>query len=157
MEERVEDRTAGEGRGAEARHLEQGKRPSRRRFILLAAGGAALVILVVATIVSLILHGRGEVADARGERPAHSVALQARDFAFVPQAVEVSANQRLAFILSGAGLSHHTFTIRELGVDVVLAPGQTETIAVNPTTSEKITFFCRYHHADGMQGFLQVV
>lgn len=116
-----------------------------------------MVILVAATIVSLVLHGRGEIAEAGGTRPAHSVGVQARDFAFVPQALEVTANRELVLFVSGAGLSHHTFTIRELGVDVVLAPGETEAITVDPATREKITFFCRYHHADGMQGFLQVV
>ena len=55
----------------------------------------------------------------------------------------------------------HTFTVESLGVDVVVAPGATQTIEfeVPASASGTITFRCRYHSSGGtgMVGELKIM
>lgn len=140
--------------------VEAGPRPrSRLRRGLLGLGLAALGALVLATLWSLVSEGSGELAvpHRRVEGGAPRARIQARDFAFTPQAVEAPAGPELVLVVSNAGLVHHTFTSPQLRVDVVLAPGASDSLRISaPRSRGRVPFFCRYHQAQGMQGFIRL-
>ena len=51
------------------------------------------------------------------------------------------------------GLTAHTFTVYDRGIDVVLDRGEQETVTIQPPTgSVTWRFLCRFHDAGGMHG-----
>jgi hypothetical protein len=57
--------------------------------------------------------------------------------------------------LHNNGVTAHTFTIYDIGMDVVLQLGQRRTVTVQPPSGAvSWRFLCRFHDAGGMHGSL---
>lgn len=79
------------------------------------------------------------------------------DFYFGPTFVKATPGQRITLELKNEGKSTHTFTSPGLGnVDEQLAPGASKTITVTAPQAGNVTYFCRFHQGQGMQGAVYV-
>ncbi len=83
-----------------------------------------------------------------------TVKVEAKDFSFEPTVLTATAGQPLSVQLENNGRASHTFTIRELNVDVVLQPGQETAVTFTPQAN--VSFICRFHELQGMGGSLRV-
>jgi len=82
--------------------------------------------------------------------------IDAYDNFFSPNTLNGSAGQKLNLTITNLGAATHTFTISSEGVDVLLAPGTSQTVEVTFPKSGSTQFVCRFHESMGMVGQLQV-
>lgn len=75
------------------------------------------------------------------------------DLFFEPTFVEVTdPGAQVTVQVANEGNVEHTFTIEEQGVDLVLSPGGEGEVTVTTPETGSLTFVCRFHLAQGMQG-----
>ena len=96
--------------------------------------------------VSLEGHGSATVS--------YDVTIQLTDQGFVPNYVQSTSGHDLNVTLVNSGTRRHGFTIAELGVDVMLDPGQTKTVVVHPSGLGDYTYMSTAPGDDGMTGTL---
>jgi len=85
-----------------------------------------------------------------------SFTIDTYDNFFTPNVLMGSANQKLRLTIDNKGTATHTFTIQSEDVDVLLAPGTSQTVDVTFPKSGSTEFICRFHESMGMTGELQV-
>ena len=129
-----------------------------------ARGGAGIVM---AGVVGLVLGasataiaassstGAGTVGD---EPPATTATLLARDTAFAGR-LEATSGQVLGILVTNADPYAHSFDVDELGIHVPLPPRSTTFVALKPTASGAIAFYCGVpgHKDAGMVGTIAVL
>jgi plastocyanin/mono/diheme cytochrome c family protein len=95
-------------------------------------------------------------AEPAGES-AGSVTVESHDIFFVPDMLEIPADTTVTLDLPNVGAAPHNFSIDELGIDVDIAPGETQEIQVNIPAGE-YEFYCNVpgHREAGMVGTLVV-
>lgn len=86
---------------------------------------------------------------------AQIVELTAQNFKFAPSEITVTRGRPVHFVML-SDTDSHTFTISDLGVDVVVMSGQTGTVEVTFDKAGTYTFICRFH-ASSMTGRIVVV
>jgi uncharacterized cupredoxin-like copper-binding protein len=88
---------------------------------------------------------------------AQSVAIEAGDFYFKPNAITIAANAPVTFEIKNVAQIPHNFSIDALKISVALPPGQTESVTINAPAG-KYQFYCNLpgHKAAGMFGELTV-
>jgi plastocyanin len=124
-------------------------RPGRERDSRLPKLAAALALAVAAAVA-----GSFAIASAIGDNAAAgSTALVMEDFAFGPERV-TAAGGRVSLHATNNDTAHHTFTLNELGVDVVVPPGQSRLITFDARPG-RYDFYCK-PHTPGMEGELIV-
>jgi len=96
--------------------------------------------------VSLAGHGSATVS--------HDVTIQLTDQGFVPNYVQSTSGHDLNVTLVNTGSRRHGFTIVELGVDVMLDPGQTKIVVVHPAGLGDYTYVSTAQGDNGMTGTL---
>jgi uncharacterized cupredoxin-like copper-binding protein len=101
-------------------------------------------------------------AETAGAAPAaqtsaQAVEITADDIFFAPTEVSIPANSDVPLTVTNDGVALHNFSIDELGIDVDIAPGESQEVFVNaePGTYE---FYCNVpgHKDAGMTGALIV-
>jgi len=85
-----------------------------------------------------------------------SFTIDAYDTFFSPNTLTGSAGQKLELTIANLGAATHTFTIAGENIDVLLAPGTSQTVEVKFPKSGSTQFVCRFHENMGMVGELQV-
>ena len=75
---------------------------------------------------------------------------------FSPNTLTGSSGQTLNLTITNFGAATHTFTISSENIDVLLAPGTSQTVEVSFPKSGSTQFVCRFHESMGMVGQLQV-
>lgn len=120
----------------------------RIRLTVLAGIGGVLAVSAVVTLTG------GTTVDP--ELRAGAIEVRADDFAFSPEVLEANPGDR--FIVINDDLAHHTFTIDELGIDVLLLPGDEALVEVPGDATGTFEFVCTPHVFDdeGMRGRLTV-
>lgn len=79
--------------------------------------------------------------------------LELDNFYFEPTFVRADRGARISAKLKNEGSVPHTFTIDSLRIDRTLQPDQEAELMVNlPTAAAPLTFYCKFHRAQGMQG-----
>ncbi len=118
----------------------------------------AIVVLAVVLVVGAFTAYDVGVALSRETETATSgrISIEMRGTSYLPSVVSVPRPGPVTVTLTNLSPVTHTFTAPALGVDAVLAPGQTRTVRLTLDTPGTIGFFCRYHVALGMKGRLQV-
>lgn len=58
--------------------------------------------------------------------------------------------------LKNRGTREHTFTVKELDVDVELKPGVEKMVTLEPQKVGTFELICRYHEKEGMTGKVNV-
>jgi plastocyanin len=92
-------------------------------------------------------------ADLSGQS---ETSLELDDFYFEPTVLIGEPGQTLSIELENEGTAPHTFTIESAGIDEELQPGDKVETDVTFPDSAALTFICRFHAGQGMQGALSV-
>ena len=124
-----------------------------RKILVTLAALAAATAFVAACGDDNGGDGDAVEADDEASGPA-DVTLQLEDFQFSPDSLEGTAGETLTLELDNTGDASHTFTGE--GVDEVLQPGDTATVAVDVPDTGEFEFFCRFHRSQGMTGAIVV-
>lgn len=96
----------------------------------------------------------GTATDAPTDAPSDSViAVQAIDFAFDQGSISATAGTVVEVDFANGGVASHTFTVDELGVDLLLAGGDNGTVQFT-FPDESFEFYCRIHPTQ-MRGTLE--
>ncbi len=91
-----------------------------------------------------------------GSPSAGATSMEADDFYFDPNEITAQAGHAVTIKLKNTGAASHTFTIDELNVNETLAAGDEKTITFTPTEAGTLTFYCRFHRTQGMEGTIKV-
>ncbi|MFN8678088.1 MAG: cupredoxin domain-containing protein [Thermomicrobiales bacterium] len=96
-------------------------------------------------------------AEAAAPASAEPVTVVSHDIYFDPKEITIPANTDVTFILPNEGVTLHNFSIPDLGVDVDIAPGETQEVVVNAPAGT-YAFDCNVpgHKEAGMVGTLTV-
>ena len=90
--------------------------------------------------------------------PNVSIALNAGDIFFDPNALTIPANTNVTVELRNEGAAQHNLTVAGTGIDVDIAPGDSTQVRINLPAGE-YAFYCNVpgHREAGMVGTLTVV
>lgn len=83
------------------------------------------------------------------------IKLEAKDNEFVPKDITAKAGT-ITILMDNTGVAPHTFTNKELGVDVNANGGEKAQIKIENAKPGKYHFICVYHETIGMVGDLTV-
>jgi len=94
----------------------------------------------------------GQVNDHGRAEARNDMEIEADDVYFEPTFIEAKAGQKFSVELHNEGSPRHTFTSGDLGVDLELPAGARRTISLTAPESGFVSFHCRFHEGQGMQG-----
>ena len=93
-------------------------------------------------------------ADTATDAPADSmIPVQAVDFAFNQASISAPVGSVVEIDFSNDGQATHTFTVDEIGVDLLLSGGESGTLQFT-FPDESFEFYCRIHPSQ-MRGTLE--
>jgi plastocyanin len=121
------------------------KKWSKGLVILLA------LILVMTTTGSLSVFAKYRVA-AQPMETVNTLKVELNDDFFNPKVISIPNEKTTTLILKNVGQREHTFTVKELGIDAEVQPGQEKTITVTPKKPGTYELICQYHFKEGMVG-----
>lgn len=111
-----------------------------------------LVMLVgVTTLNSLNVFASINVVTQPVES-AKVIEVELNDDYFKPNVITIPIEESTTLLLKNKGKSEHTFTVKKLGIDVVIESGQEKNITVKPKNTGTYELICRYHLLKGMEG-----
>lgn len=111
-----------------------------------------LVMLVgVTTLNSLNVFASINVVTQPVES-AKVIEVELNDDYFKPNVITIPIEESTTLLLKNKGKSEHTFTVKKLGIDVVVESGQEKNITVKPKNTGTYELICRYHLLKGMKG-----
>jgi nitrite reductase (NO-forming) len=90
--------------------------------------------------------------------PTLKVSLIANDIAWNITAVNAKVNQPIEITVTNQGALDHDLVIEELGVDILLSPGDTEVVTVTVDHAGTVQYICSIpgHEEAGMVGEIVV-
>lgn len=109
-------------------------------------------------ILGMALANGCDEGGANPVRPVNGVIeMTASAFAFKPDQIAMEVGEQVTLKLTSTD-SLHTFTIRDLGIDVEIPPGETAAVDLTGTRKGTYTFYCTVpgHREKGMEGSLFV-
>ncbi len=100
----------------------------------------------------------GATQDAAPIEGAREVDITVRDFEIAPNDVRIAAGEAVNLTVRNEGAAPHDFTVPDLGIRVVVAPGQTKTVGFTASLSGSYETLCTVpgHASLGMVGALIV-
>ncbi|MBH0347866.1 cupredoxin domain-containing protein [Bacillus cereus] len=111
-----------------------------------------LVMLVgVTTLNSLNVFASINVVTQPVES-AKVIEVELNDDYFKPNVITIPIEESTTLLLKNKGKSEHTFTVKKLGIDVVVESGKEKNITVKPKNTGTYELICRYHLLKGMEG-----
>ncbi|MGG0280034.1 cupredoxin domain-containing protein [Bacillus pacificus] len=111
-----------------------------------------LVMLVgVTTLNSLNVFASINVVTQPVES-AKVIEVELNDDYFKPKVITIPIEESTTLLLKNKGKSEHTFTVKKLGIDVVVESGKEKNITVKPKNTGTYELICRYHLLKGMEG-----
>ncbi|AIE78852.1 cupredoxin domain-containing protein [Bacillus tropicus] len=111
-----------------------------------------LVMLVgVTTLNSLNVFASVNVVTQHVES-AKVIEVELNDDYFKPNVIMIPIEESTTLLLKNKGKSEHTFTVKKLGIDVVVESGKEKSITVKPKSAGTYELICRYHLLKGMEG-----
>ncbi|OOL09860.1 cytochrome B [Bacillus cereus] len=111
-----------------------------------------LVMLVgVTTLNSLNVFASVNVVTQHVES-AKVIEVELNDDYFKPNVIMIPIEESTTVLLKNKGKSEHTFTVKKLGIDVVVESGKEKSITVKPKSAGTYELICRYHLLKGMEG-----
>ncbi len=111
-----------------------------------------LALWFVLAVLAVSCRSPESSEEAHPEGEGLKATVETLDFRFSPRTVEMETGQRLTVTVRNGGRVAHTFTAEDPAVDVVVEPGQERTVDLVP--GGRVSFFCRFHQSNGMQGAL---
>ncbi|PEF47200.1 cytochrome B [Bacillus anthracis] len=113
------------------------------RFLVMFVGVITLNSLNVFATVNVV---------TQHVESAKVIEVELNDDYFKPNVITIPIEESTTLLLKNKGKSEHTFTVKKLGIDVVVASGKEESITVKPTSTGTYELICRYHLLKGMDG-----
>ncbi|PEU83805.1 cytochrome B [Bacillus anthracis] len=113
------------------------------RFLVMFVGVITLNSLNVFATVNVV---------TQHVESAKVIEVELNDDYFKPNVITIPIEESTTLLLKNKGKSEHTFTVKTLGIDVVVASGKEESITVKPTSTGTYELICRYHLLKGMDG-----
>ncbi|MGE6537043.1 cupredoxin domain-containing protein [Bacillus luti] len=80
------------------------------------------------------------------------IEVELNDDYFHPNVITIPIEESTTLLLKNKGKNEHTFTVKKLGIDVVVEPGKEKNITVKPKNTGTYELICRYHLLKGMEG-----
>ncbi len=120
---------------------------------------ATLALGLVAGVALAACGGGGPSQAATSPTPAApDVTVTATEFAFDPDALNLSSGSTTTLALKNGGTVEHDFTIDDLGVKIHANVGETATGTVGPVEPGTYKFYCSIpgHKEAGMVGEITV-
>jgi plastocyanin len=86
------------------------------------------------------------------------VEIEVQSLSYTPANIKSKADQEITLRLTNTTRELHTFTIDQLGIDLQLLPGETQSVTFTPTEPGTYPFYCTVgdHRKQGMEGSLIV-
>jgi plastocyanin len=112
------------------------------------------VVLLATLVLVTTLGSLSVIAQSNGEtQPTEkSIEVIMTDDRFNPSEITIQSGKPTTLVLKNKGVKEHTFTVKELGIDVEVGPGSEKTIRVEPKQSGTYELICKYHYQQGMVG-----
>lgn len=97
-------------------------------------------------------------AACSGTPPTKAVTLLAEDIEWSSNLIEAEPGQPIELTIRNVGALDHNFVLEELGLDILLTPGESETITIQLAESGRYEFICDIpgHEEAGMVGELVI-
>ncbi len=112
-----------------------------------------LLVMIVGMITFSSFHAFASVNVVTQPIDATKVIeVELNDDYFNPNVITIPIEQSTTFLLKNKGKSEHTFTVKKLGIDVVVESGKEKNITVKPKNTGTYELICRYHLLKGMEG-----
>lgn len=80
------------------------------------------------------------------------IEVELNDDYFNPNVITIPIEESTTLLLKNKGENEHTFTVKKLGIDVVVESGKEKSITVKPNNTGTYELICRYHLLKGMEG-----
>lgn len=125
------------------KHADGGWTPGER-VVTVASLAALLVVGSVSGVMTVTGQHTVSALDRFAAEPMAMVG-----FEFEPDEVSVPAGEEARFVVYNDDLALHTFTVDELGVDVIVKPRSEGLVEFNPERPGVYTLYCRPHTQDG--------
>src|SRR4051812_5355788 len=109
------------------------------------------MIAVVTTSGSLGVFAESRIATQPIET-VKAIEVVLNDNYFNPKVITIPNGRTTTLILKNVGTREHTFTVKELRIDVEVQPGKEKTITMKPEKPGTYELICRYHFNEGMVG-----
>ncbi|AXO97679.1 cupredoxin domain-containing protein [Bacillus anthracis] len=113
--------------------------------------GFLVMLVVITTLNSLNVFASVNTL-AQPIASAKMIEVELNDDYFNPNVITIPINESTTLLLKNKGKSEHTFTVKKLGIDVVVESGKEKNITVKPKSAGTYELICRYHLLKGMEG-----
>ncbi|EHK73232.1 hypothetical protein SM0020_35081 [Sinorhizobium meliloti CCNWSX0020] len=113
--------------------------------------GFLVMLVVITTLNSLNVFASVNTL-AQPIASAKVIEVELNDDYFNPNVITIPINESTTLLLKNKGKSEHTFTVKKLGIDVVVESGKEKNITVKPKSAGTYELICRYHLLKGMEG-----
>ncbi|MBP3968457.1 cupredoxin domain-containing protein [Bacillus sp. WL1] len=113
--------------------------------------GFLVMLVMITTLNSLNVFASVSVA-TQPIASAKVIEVELNDDYFNPNVITIPINESTTLLLKNKGKSEHTFTVKKLGIDVVVESGKEKNITVKPNSAGTYELICRYHLLKGMEG-----
>ncbi|PHG60268.1 cupredoxin domain-containing protein [Bacillus toyonensis] len=80
------------------------------------------------------------------------IEVELNDDYFNPNVITIQIEETTTLLLKNKGKNEHTFTVKKLGIDVVVESGKEKNIIIKPKNTGTYELICRYHLLKGMEG-----
>ncbi|HDR7947650.1 TPA: cupredoxin domain-containing protein [Bacillus toyonensis] len=80
------------------------------------------------------------------------IEVELNDDYFNPNVITIPIDETTTLLLKNKGKNEHTFTVKKLGIDVVVESGKEKNITIKPKNTGTYELICRYHLLKGMEG-----
>ena len=97
-----------------------------------------------------------ETKDLTASGAEVELSLEIDDFYFNPTFIKATPGAKVNVELENEGDNQHTFTIDAPKVDETLDPGKKIEVTFTLPSTGAVSFYCRFHKAQGMQGAFYV-
>ncbi|PKJ56108.1 cupredoxin domain-containing protein [Bacillus sp. SN10] len=113
--------------------------------------GFLIMLVVITTLNSPNVFASVNLA-TQPVASAEVIEVELNDDYFNPNVITIPINESTTLLLKNKGKSEHTFTVKKLGIDVVVESGKEKSITVKPKSTGTYELICRYHLLKGMEG-----
>ena len=80
------------------------------------------------------------------------IEVELNDDYFNPNVITIPIDETTTLLLKNKGKNEHTFTVKKLGIDVIVESGKEKNITIKPKNTGTYELICRYHLLKGMEG-----
>jgi len=115
----------------------------------------AMALLLAALALGVAACGGDGGGGSSSNAGSGKTTLELDDNYFQPKTIQGDPGKKITLELKNQGKVKHNFTLAEQSVDQNVAAGATAKVTVTVPMSGTLTFYCKYHRSQGMEGTLK--